>query len=207
MTQTYLNKLSPHLNPFGTVIHGTMRTEDLVPTLLDTLKGIDRTAWRQFLDRIYSVDRELAYLICNNSELLDGHPVWNEEKFCWPDLINDLIDAISFSKDIEFGYFGPHVGDGSDLGFWPDFEALEEAVRWNDIVVISSESEMPSIPTDNEGPTFVVVETKLETALYRYDWLGWNDDDSLDERWVCKWKAPSLSLKSISDYWSKRFKS
>lgn len=85
----------------GTVSHGTMRIEDLIPAFEPVLAELDvelcarlqreYVGWREALA---SDDHDLAhtYLIC-------------------------LFDALD-TKAPEGFYFGAHVGDGSDYGFW-----------------------------------------------------------------------------------------
>jgi hypothetical protein len=89
----------------GSVISGTMRAEDLIPAFLDTLREIDPEA-------AHKIEREDA--------------AWEEdyEAACW--MMESLTDALE-GHSPPFCYFGAHPGDGSDYGFWIDWESLDEA--------------------------------------------------------------------------------
>ena len=102
----------------GTLIHGTLRSEDLLPAFSAEL-----------------------------SHLSDGqHPLITEiEQFDWysedirldiddsqqeiaSDLVNDLMDALNEYAPAHV-YFGTLEGDGSDFGFWPDADSFESCDR------------------------------------------------------------------------------
>lgn len=99
----------------GTISHGTMRTEDLLISISDELRRLQpdhelvkeceaiQTLWAAGWNDIY--DNEHA------SETLDA-----------------LFDAMEeFAPP--YCYFGANEGDGSDYGFWPSMEAIEELPR------------------------------------------------------------------------------
>lgn len=98
------------LGSIGTISHGTMRSEDLLEAFAD----------------------ELEYLCKANDLPVDG--LVQEARDVDPEdygdetvseLIDDLIDALNeFAPP--YCYFGAHEGDGSDYGFWPSIEAIEE---------------------------------------------------------------------------------
>lgn len=78
----------------GTVIHGTHRPEDLIPTFLEELK-----------------------------KYTDDIPQF-ENGDCVQEYIIELIDALN-EHSPPYCYFGTHIGDGSDFGFWVDFDSIE----------------------------------------------------------------------------------
>ena len=43
---------------------------------------------------------------------------------CVQDYIIELIDALD-EHSPPYCYFGTHIGDGSDFGFWVDFDSIE----------------------------------------------------------------------------------
>ena len=101
---------------FGTVIHATLRTEDLLEAFADELeyqcnrnKGINgNVARRKLVAEARRVDPE--------SETADS--LVNEE----------LIDALEeFAPP--YSYFGATEGDGSDFGYWPSMVSIEELPR------------------------------------------------------------------------------
>lgn len=105
---------------FGTVSHGTLRNEDLLASFADELewqcdqnKGIKgNAARRKLIAEARRVDPE--------SEEADW--ILNEGLF-------DALDEFT----PPYAYFGALEGDGSDFGFWPSIDALEEQVdKFND---------------------------------------------------------------------------
>lgn len=108
----------------GTVSHGTMRTEDLIPAFLDVaddlrLNKMDRA-------RVNEIRRRVDQGTEADEE--DG----TEGDFFASDGaqedVNDLFDILG-NYAPPYAYFGANEGDGADYGYWPSMEALDEAVR------------------------------------------------------------------------------
>lgn len=91
----------------GTIIHGTLRPQDLVPVFTSTLHDIDGPTYASFLN--YGIDPPPA------AQTDDSHPWWETEDAVH--LIEVLMDMLSEAAP-EGTYFGAHEGDGSDFGFW-----------------------------------------------------------------------------------------
>jgi hypothetical protein len=90
----------------GTVIHATLRTEDLIPAFTEELKMLDEK-------------NQYKELIDDCEHFRDYEPEEQDEM-----LNESLFDALnSFAP--EYCYFGAHQGDGSDFGFWIS-ESLDE---------------------------------------------------------------------------------
>lgn len=87
----------------GTVIAGTSRPQDVIPALYREL-----TWW----DAAKAVDISIPNEI---DELDDSNPWW--KSYGAEECAIDLADALD-SLAPEGMYFGPHPGDGADLGFW-----------------------------------------------------------------------------------------
>ena len=85
----------------GTIIHGTGRLQDLIPTFLQEIKRLDPS---QNLDSFHFYET-----------LADDSFEWDNE-MTTEDLVQlfDILDSYS----PEGFYFGSHPGDGSDYGFW-----------------------------------------------------------------------------------------
>lgn len=118
----------------GNVSSGTMRPQDLIPTLLDVLKDFDADAHGDLLGDIPP-----------NAFLDDDHWYWNLENGDFSStLLIDLFDALD-EHSPDYCAFGAHIGDGSDYGFWPDIESLEEnsSGRYRCIQKFSDLSEIP----------------------------------------------------------------
>ena len=83
----------------GTVIHGTLRSEDLIPTFAEELELLDE-------------QKKFVYFVKEANKF----KAWEDGEKCgW--LIDRLMVALSeFAPD--GCYFGATEGDGSDFGFW-----------------------------------------------------------------------------------------
>lgn len=98
--------MNPEFNP-GTVISGTMRTQDLIPEFLDLIQNT----------------KEYEQLLANNATIPtyvfdegDDSKWWSSDEAWF--LLDELFDILnSYAPDGH--YFGAHPGDGSDYGFWP----------------------------------------------------------------------------------------
>jgi len=90
----------------GTLIHGTLRDEDLLEAFADELERLD--AGRE---GVINEARELLAIDADE---------WTEEQHLDASY---LINVTLFNALNEYApphvYFGAHEGDGSDFGFWP----------------------------------------------------------------------------------------
>jgi len=112
----------------GTVSHGTLRTEDLLASLGDEL------------ERLAQVNGQLE----EHGALLHVVRLWKEKDNDTENdehgtnMVCELIDTLSTCYAMPYMYFGTHPGDGSDYGFWPDMESVNELPR------ISDPNELPT---------------------------------------------------------------
>ncbi len=90
----------------GTVVHGTLQEEDLIPAFLDAIRSINP---------VEAAELELNY----PEEIASGDP-----EFCWETLL-DKVNKYS----PPFTYFGAHPGNSSDFGIWPNEENITEAAE------------------------------------------------------------------------------
>jgi len=105
----------------GSVSSGTMRSEDLIPAFVDVLSAY----WPAKASKI---EREYANVFAE----LDNEDNRDKYGFNLPDevaedagwLVEELFDALQELAPDGF-YFGAHVGDGSDYGFWQEEEEGE----------------------------------------------------------------------------------
>jgi hypothetical protein len=89
----------------GTVSHGTMRPEDLIPAFLDVLPADRRDA----LESEYS---DIVLWVQGVEPLTPP----TDEDISW--FLNEvLFDALNELAPHGY-YFGAHPGDGADYGFW-----------------------------------------------------------------------------------------
>lgn len=99
----------------GSVLHGTLRTEDLLNTFageLEALVARNAKAWRSE----EGGKRRDKYL-----NLISDARYADPDRVTSADLVVELMDALQ-----EFAppgvSFSAHMGDGSDFGFWPNEE-------------------------------------------------------------------------------------
>ncbi len=96
----------------GTVIHATMRPQDLLPAFLGVLRDVTG-AGPEYMQV---------------TQALPAHPFEDDDAEWWtttaPDIVDELVDLLGEHAP-EYCYFGAHPGDGSDYGYWPDFEVMD----------------------------------------------------------------------------------
>lgn len=98
----------------GSILHGTMRPQDVLPALLDALREHDEDAYSQCLN------------------LIPAHAAEDEDADWWteeaPDHVESLFDSLNDCAPSGL-YFGAHPGDGSDYGFWMSEEDASELAQ------------------------------------------------------------------------------
>ena len=93
----------------GTVSHGTMRPQDLIPAFLDCLAEVWPEAYEGYM--VAAFGPIPAYV----QDEGDDSEWWDSEDAHY--LLDGLFDALNEAAP-EGYYFGAHPGDGSDYGFW-----------------------------------------------------------------------------------------
>jgi len=112
----------------GTISRGTMRNEDLIPVFLEELKRIDDGTHAKLIKDIEQNQNSTTY---------DDY--YESEDAQWD--LDELFDALNEHAP-PYCYFGAHQGDGSDYGFWPSIESIEQEIQDGTIVNIDG-PEMP----------------------------------------------------------------
>ena len=136
----------------GTIIQGTLVTEELVSAFADELERLEG-------------DPELIQRARDWQELDEDQgergEAWEEEGNY---LVNDLIDALNEASP-PYCYFGSSEGDGSDFGFWIADDSLYEAIRDGDVVERDDSQRHPlNMPeyvyhlSDHGNPTLYKIE-------------------------------------------------
>ena len=91
----------------GSVSHGTMRCEDLIPAFLGELAAIEGNTKRV-------QDWKAEYEAEDGGE--NPHAIPRVEVM--DEILDELFNALD-EHSPEGCMFGSHPGDGSDYGFWP----------------------------------------------------------------------------------------
>jgi len=106
-----------HKAQFGSVSHGTMRAEDLIPRFANELDYLAGNI-RENFDLIM---RASALPMDDDCYYLDDEEV--------QDVLNRLFDALD-NLAPPYAYFGAYPGDGSDYGFWLSDDLAENFDGW-----------------------------------------------------------------------------
>ena len=94
----------------GTVSHGTLRLQDLIPAYLTALSLYDSAAYAQ-------VSYGMHPLLPSYAREDESDPWWTSDDAIWAlETLEDHLGTIA----PEGTYFGAHEGDGSDFGYWPE---------------------------------------------------------------------------------------
>lgn len=138
--------------PFGTISHGTMRPEDLIPAFADALRTLAKRAG--YAQEFSSVIEQADSVDFDNPDECD-------------DALECLDDALqSFAPP--YAYFGAHPGDGADYGFWL-MEDWEQQARDDGALFVGDLSE---IPKGFRGGSVVVINDHGNATLYKQSYRG-----------------------------------
>ena len=107
----------------GTVSHGTMRPQDLIPAFLSAVGEYCPTEYEQLLANNSTIP---AYVMDEGDESEWWH---SEEAGHLLENLFDLLDEIA----PPYCYFGAHEGDGSDYGFWVCWECVNYGLECGEI--------------------------------------------------------------------------
>lgn len=112
---TWTNELGRDVS-IGTVSHGTMRPQDLIPRFLDVLREVDPGQYSAFISTPFTAVPSYV------QDEGDDSDWWQSEDA--GHLLNELFEALDDAAPLGM-VFGASEGDGSDYGFWiidPDEE-------------------------------------------------------------------------------------
>lgn len=114
---------------FGSVSHGTLRTEDLLVAFADELE--------------YQIKRQpRSYKRRDARKLITEARHTNPATEYALEMVYELQDALEeFAPP--YCYFGTHPGDGSDFGYWVSEDVFDRHGSCCDILRVSDTSEVP----------------------------------------------------------------
>ena len=128
----------------GTVIHGTLRDEDLLPAFADELGRVSGGAYAELRDTAF---RWATFLADNPGETVD--PSGDHVGDIVPELSWEIQDALNEYAPSHM-YFGAIEGDGADFGRWGVIDYDCETVQLDDENVIDIECQV-HIHTNDHG--------------------------------------------------------
>lgn len=137
----------------GSISHGTLNPERLIPVFADELETLAKN------------DRDRLRRDSVRCIIAEARAPWTRD----PD---DLLEAISSQLGEyapPYAYFGNLEGDGSDFGFWPAVESLDEDVRYGDgsVIKIDAGDQWPAGLRKN-GVQFVMEVTDHGNVTLRH---------------------------------------
>lgn len=158
---------------FGSVSSGTLRTCDLLSAFAHELEWQVRRNG-EFFSRPenFPLRDKFAAMIGEAQDAWqeDGETLTDEDNAA--EMVDDLMSALSEYFAPAYSYFGAHVGDGSDFGFWTgDIEDIKDQVgfvssREQDEPDASFRGEWLSI-SDHGNVTLYVREDNTTDAFAR----------------------------------------
>lgn len=131
----------------GSVSHGTMRKEDLIPTFCSELRSLGHRS--KELTRIEKSQNKKGYYESEESEF---------------DL-DSLFEMLN-NHAMPFFYFGSHMGDGSDFGYWLIESCIEEfeGLKVSDLSEVDSAYTGELLHVNDHGnmTLYICVKGKLQ---------------------------------------------
>lgn len=126
--------------PMGTVISGTLRSEDLIPAFIDELKTHRHSRlYRQC--RHGELVKRVSTAVDFDNNHADSSPYFEST-----DADNDLEDLMN-ALDLyaaPYHYFGAHPGNGSDFGYWlQEWEDVKQQIEDGGGMVVNGLDEVP----------------------------------------------------------------
>lgn len=123
--------------PMGSISHGTMRNEDLIPDFLALLEQLARKAKnRNHISLCADIRRRMKQFNYYTSTDADMD-------------LNEILFPCLDEYAAPYFYFGSHPGDGSDYGFWLD-ENIEYDFEGFKV------SDLAEVPKDYAGEILMV---------------------------------------------------
>lgn len=113
----------------GPVSHGTLKTEDLLSSFIGELDWQIRRNGDFFShpENFAFRDRLNALVGEGHDQFaLDGETIPDEKLADALEIIDEIQETLSELFAPRYCYFGTHPGDGSDFGYWPDLDSIEE---------------------------------------------------------------------------------
>lgn len=119
----------------GSISHGTLRTEDLLSAFISELEWqMSRNG--EYFSRAENIGERdnLANLIGEAQDCFseDGNEIDEAKEDEASELVNETLPNVLNGFAGPYQYFGTHEGDGSDFGYWPDMQAIEDLPTYDD---------------------------------------------------------------------------
>jgi len=151
----------------GLVSRGTQLTEELIDAFGTEIKY----HYKSMLDK---QDRDAVELLIDTADQYLTHG-WDNGQ--GEELLEQLMDALN-NMAPPYCYFGPHEGDLSDYGFWPNMDMLQRAVADGEVATVNDPSDLDEVERHTEA---VFCNDHGNVSLYCRD--------STDDEWELVWSC------------------
>lgn len=138
--------------PMGSISHGTMRNEDLIPDFLALLEQLARKAKnRNHISLCVDIQRRMKQFNYYTSTDADMD-------------LNEILFPCLDEYAAPYFYFGPHPGDGSDYGFWPseDIEYCFDGLKVSDLAEVPRDYAGEILMVNDHGNTSLYVKARTQ---------------------------------------------
>jgi len=145
------------MTEFGSIISGTMRSQDLIPVFASELE--DAIGSEPTSDTVKAL-------------IFDAERIKDYDSEDASMILNELFDALNEYAPA-YGYFGSHPGDGADYGYWLS-EDFQQDMADNDVLQVS---DLSDVPDNHDGEVLVVNDHGNAT-------FGYMDGEDFKEVWA-----------------------
>jgi len=112
----------------GSISTATLRPEDLLSTFLSELEGLALLSEGILsMPENFPLRDSIAAVVGDAQDCFteDGETLSEDGESNAPEVLEALQDTLSLFAP-PYCYFGAHLGDGADFGFWPNYEEIDE---------------------------------------------------------------------------------
>ena len=152
MENTMQSTKSSQVKPanLGSISHATLRTDDLLSAFSDELEWqIQRNAdYFQSSEDTRKERDGFINLIWEAREYDEDKALASGDYETGDEIVQSLIDALNTFAG-SYQYFGSHQGDGSDFGYWIDWECIQDCAYSGDVAVFAALADIPEGFTGN----------------------------------------------------------
>ena len=127
--------------PLGSVSEATLRSADLIDAFSDMLDSLKDELITSGDESVKPDVERIDNLLGDIEQRGQVEGYWESEDPSFDvEALRDELD--NFAPP--YAYFGAHIGDGADFGFWPDVELVEQEIEVGALPKVSGTDELPA---------------------------------------------------------------
>ena len=148
-----------HNYSIGSVSHGTMRKEDLIPCFLDIAKELGGET-----ELLLTIQERIDF----NEDEDNSYNYYKSDESDYD--LDELFDALQEFAPPYF-YFGSHPGDGADYGYWLIDDVVQQVKDDGGYTTDDIGKTIEEIKAEYSGGTFEILDVNDHgnISLYTYD--------------------------------------